>query len=319
VIAVLAGGVGAARFLRGLVQVVEPADIVAVVNTGDDTMLHGLAISPDLDTVTYTLAGAIDSDRGWGLAGETWTVMEALKRYESCRPAGSSAAGTWFSLGDQDLATHLYRTHRLAEGAPLSTVTAEIAAAWGLAVRLLPMTDHPVRTRVTLAQGGEIGFQEYFVGRAHDVAIASVRFAGVEAAPAAPGVLAALDGADVIVIAPSNPIVSIGPVLAVPGVRDVLHRRRHDVVAVSPIVGGRALKGPADRMLRELGMTADAVAVAHTYRDVAGTIVVDTVDAGLVDPIEAEGVHAVVTDTVMATPAVAATLARTTIGARAAP
>jgi LPPG:FO 2-phospho-L-lactate transferase len=241
--------------------------------------------------------------------------MDALKRYEAARPAGSTAGGTWFNLGDQDLATHLYRTQRRAEGAPLSTVTAEIAAAWGLGVRLLPMTDQPVRTRVALAEGGEVGFQEYFVGRAHDVAISGVRFDGVDAAVAGPGVLDAIDGADVVVIAPSNPIVSIGPILAVPGVRHALVRRRHQVVAVSPIVGGRALKGPADRMLRELGMAADAVGVARSYREVAIGLVVDAVDADLAAAVEAEGVRCVVTDTVMATPAIAAALARTTIGA----
>jgi LPPG:FO 2-phospho-L-lactate transferase len=313
VITVLCGGVGAARFLAGLVQVVPPADIAAVVNTGDDTVLHGLAISPDLDTVTYTLAGAMDPERGWGLAGETWAAMGALERYGAVRPDGSSAAGTWFSLGDRDLATHLYRTHRLAEGAPLSTVTAEIARAWGLALRLLPMTDDPVRTMVDVAGEGEIGFQEYFVGRQHSVPITGVRFAGIDAAVAGPGVLDAITAADVVVVAPSNPVVSIGPLLAVPGLCERLVGRRDDVVAVSPIIGGKAIKGPADRMLGELGVPVSAAGVARWYRDIAGTLVIDTEDAALVTEVEEQGVRAVVTDTIMSTPERAAALARKVI------
>jgi LPPG:FO 2-phospho-L-lactate transferase len=313
VIAVLAGGVGAARFLRGLVQVTE--SITAVVNTGDDTVLHGLTICPDLDTVTYTLAGAIDPDRGWGLAGETWRAMGALDRFARVRPAGSGAGATWFGLGDADLATHLYRSHRLAEGATLSEVTAEVTEAFGIAARLLPMSDDRVETRVAVAGEGEIGFQEYFVGRRHAVPIAGVRFAGAEAARPAPGVVAALEEAAVVVIAPSNPIVSIGPILAVPGVRDVLVARRDAVVAISPIVAGAALKGPADRMLRELGGEASVVEVARRYRDVAGALVIDDADAASATAVEAEGVRCVVTPTVMRTPAVAAELAATALSA----
>jgi LPPG:FO 2-phospho-L-lactate transferase len=313
VITVLCGGVGAARFLAGLVQVVPPADIAAVVNTGDDTVLHGLAISPDLDTLTYPLAGAIEPERGWGLAGETWAAMGALERYAAVRPDGSAAAGTWFSLGDRDLATHLYRTHRLAEGALLSTISAEIARAWGLGVRLLPMTDDPVRTMVDVAGEGEIGFQEYFVGRQHSVPITGVRFAGIEAAGPGPGVLDAIADADVVVVAPSNPVVSIGPLLAVAGVRDRVVARRADVVAVSPIIGGRALKGPADRMLGELGVPVSAAGVARWYRDLAGTLVIDTEDEALVADVEDQGVRAIVTDSIMSTPERAAALARTVI------
>lgn len=312
-IAVLAGGVGAARFLAGLVQVVEPVTITAIVNTGDDTVLHGLSISPDLDTVTYTLAGAIDPERGWGLGGETWRAMAALQRFVAVRPAESGAAATWFNLGDADLATHLYRTHRLGEGAPLSTVTAEIAAAFGLELRLVPMSDDRVETRVTLAGEGEVGFQEYFVGRHHDVAITSVRFAGIEAARPGPGVLEALEDADVVVIAPSNPIVSIGPILDVPGVRDVLAARRHRVVAISPIVAGAALKGPADRMLRELGGVADVTEIARRYRAVAGVLVIDEADEARADAVRAEGLACVVTATVMRSPQIAADLAATTL------
>jgi LPPG:FO 2-phospho-L-lactate transferase len=314
-VAVLAGGVGAARFLTGLVQVVDPGSVTAVVNTADDTVLHGLHVSPDLDTVTYTLAGAIDPERGWGLAGESWQAMGALGRYTPHRPEGSSAGGTWFNLGDRDLATHLYRTGRLAEGAPLSAVAAEVAAAWGVAVRLLPMSDDPVRTVLTVPGEGDLGFQEYFVGRRHSVAVSGVRFDGVAAAAPAPGVLEALERAGAVVIAPSNPVVSIGPILAVPGVREVLAARRASVVAVSPIVGGRALKGPADRLLEELGSESSAAGVARAYAGVCGTLVVDEVDAALAPAVEEAGLACVVTPTVMSSRAVAAALARTVLAA----
>jgi LPPG:FO 2-phospho-L-lactate transferase len=253
-ITVLAGGVGAARFLDGLLQVVEPSEVTAIVNTGDDVILHGLHISPDLDTITYTLAGATDAERGWGLAGETWQAMEGLRRYNGV---------DWFNLGDRDLATHMYRTHRLRDGAGLTEITGEITRAWELGLTLLPVTDDELRTMVTVVDEGEIGFQEYFVRRQHDVAVTDVRFAGADDAAPAPGVLDALTDADVTVIAPSNPLVSIGPVLAVPGVRDAVTVGREHTVAVSPIVGGAALKGPADRMLRELGHDASVVGVAR--------------------------------------------------------
>jgi LPPG:FO 2-phospho-L-lactate transferase len=309
VIAVLSGGVGAARLLAGMQQVVAPSSLTAVVNVGDDLELHGLAISPDLDTVTYTLAGAIDPERGWGLAGETWTVMAALERYAAARPPQSGAAATWFSLGDQDLATHLYRTHRLGEGATLTAVTGEIARALGVEVDILPVTDDRLRTVVTVAGEGELGFQEYFVGRRHDVAITGVRFTGADLARPTEPVRRALDDADVLVIAPSNPIVSIGPLLAVPGVRPQVEARREATVAVSPIVGGRALKGPADRMLAELGHPVSVVGVARLYRDLCATLVVDEIDRALAPDVEAAGLRCVVTDTVMATSQRAAALA----------
>ena len=299
-ITALAGGVGAARLLRGLVRVVAPTDITAVVNTGDDTELHGLHISPDLDTVTYTLAGLNDDERGWGLAGETWSVMDSLDRL---------GGETWFALGDHDLATHLYRTQRLSEGATLSEATSEITAALGVSVRLLPMSDDPVRTRLTLVDGPEVSFQEYFVGRRHAVAVESVRFAGAEAAVPAPGVLAAIADAEVVVVCPSNPIVSIGPVLAVPGVADALAARRRDVVAVSPIIAGVALKGPADRLLRELGHEPSVVGVARLYANFVGTLFVDHADSASADAVEACGVRCVVAPTVMHTPDHAAALA----------
>ena len=312
----VAGGVGAARLLAGLVEVVDPAGVTAVVNTGDDVVLHGLFVSPDLDTVTYTLARAINPETGWGLAGETWRAMEALDRYGAVAPAGSQAGQTWFRLGDADLATHLYRTARLAEGAPLSAVTAEVTAAWGLSLRLVPMSDDRVETRVTLAdEGVEVGFQEWFVGRRHASPVAALRFAGAEAARPAPGVLEALGAADRVVVCPSNPLVSVGPVLAVPGVREALAARRDDAVAVSPIVAGRALKGPADRLLAELGHEPSVVGVARLYAPLVAALVVDEADAALASRVEAEGVRCVVAPAVMTGPPEAAALARATLAA----
>ena len=308
-IAVLAGGVGAARLLQGLSLVRPPDDLAAVVNTGDDTVLHGLHISPDLDTVTYTLAGVDNPDTGWGLADETWQAMDALERL---------GGPTWFRLGDRDLGTHLYRTGRLADGAGLAEVTAAITDGFGIATRLLPMSDDRVSTRVTLADTGtEVGFQHYFVGLQHAVPISGVRFDGAEQARPGPGVVDALAAAETIVIAPSNPIVSIGPILAVPGIADTVRERRKDTVAVSPIIAGRALKGPADRMLAELGHEPSVVGVARLYRDLAAPLVIDAADADRAAEVEAEGVRCIVTDTVMRTPAIAASLADQTLaGAR---
>ena len=304
-ITVLAGGVGAARLLAGLVQVVPPATVTAVVNVGDDTVLHGLHISPDLDTVIYTLAGAVNPDTGWGLRDETWQAMAMLERY---------GGPSWFRLGDRDLGTHLYRTGRLADGARLSTVTAELARAWGLEVRLLPATDDQLRTMVTVAGEGEIGFQDYFVRRQHAVAIESVRFDGAAAASPAPGVLDAIAEAAHVVIAPSNPIVSIGPVLAVPGVRDALREARERTVAVSPIVAGAALKGPADRMLAELGHEVSVVGVARLYAEIASVLVIDEADRELAEAVEDTGMRCVVTPTIMSSPAAAAALASAVVG-----
>jgi LPPG:FO 2-phospho-L-lactate transferase len=305
VITALAGGVGAARFLRGLLAVVPPDEVTAIVNTGDDIVLHGLHISPDLDTVTYTLAGAIDPERGWGLAGETWAAMEALERYRG---------NTWFRLGDKDLATHMHRTQRLGEGATLSEVTAEIVAGWGLGLRVLPVTDDRLETRVVV-DGVEIGFQEYIVGRQHSVPVSEVRFAGVEAAAPGPGVLDAVAGSERVIVCPSNPIVSIGPVLAVRGVREAVTARRSRTIAVSPIIAGRALKGPADRMLTELGHEASVVGVARLYAPFASTLVVDEADADQAAAVEAEGIRCVVAPTVMHGPAEAAALAKVVLAA----
>ncbi|MDQ6928169.1 MAG: 2-phospho-L-lactate transferase [Actinomycetota bacterium] len=311
----LAGGVGAARFLSGLVDVVDPARIVAVVNTGDDVVLHGLHVSPDLDTVMYTLADAVNPETGWGLTGETWNVMEALERFTPSAPAGSMAAMTWFRLGDRDLATHLFRTQRLREGAPLSVITAELTTAWGVGLRLLPMTDDPVETRVVVAGEGEIGFQDYFVGRMHAVSVEEVRFPGAEKAEPAPDVVDSISNADVVVVCPSNPIVSIGPILAVPGVLDALTRRRGHSVAISPIIAGQALKGPAARLMSELGHEPSVVGVARIYAPFAGTLVIDEADRQLAPAVEAEGVRCVVAPTVMHGAPEAAALARVTLAA----
>ena len=305
-IAALAGGVGAARLLRGMVEVMPPSDITAIVNTGDDTVLHGLHISPDLDTVMYTLADAINPETGWGLADETWRVMESL---------GRLGGVTWFNLGDQDLATHCYRTQRLSEGASLGQVTAELARSWGVGIRLVPVTDDPLRTRLQLVGGPEVGFQEYFVRLHHDVAVSAVRFAGAEEARPGPGVLEALDTAEVIVVCPSNPVVSIGPLLAVPGMEQHLVSLRERIVGVSPIVAGAALKGPADRLLREMGFESSVVGVARWYAPWMGTLVIDEADAALAGAVESEGVRCLVAPTIMSSVEHAATLSRTVLDA----
>ena len=313
-ISVLAGGVGAARFLRGLAGVVPHGDITAIVNTADDTVVHGLSVSPDIDTVTYTLSGAIDPERGWGLRNETWRAMESLDRFAPVRPAASHAGERWFNLGDTDLATHFYRTARLAEGASLADVTDEIRRAFGVGVRIVPMTNDPVSTMVHLAPDGSVvSFQEYFVKLRHDVAVKRIELRGIETARFVDPAL--LAGADAVVIAPSNPIVSIGPIRAISGVDGILAARRDSVVGISPIVAGTALKGPADRMLTELGLEATVVGVARLYAPVCGTLVIDEQDAHLRGEVEACGVRCVVTDTIMSKPGVGESLARATMDA----
>jgi LPPG:FO 2-phospho-L-lactate transferase len=309
-LAALAGGVGAARFLAGLVRVVPPSEITAIVNTGDDDEFHGLHVSSDLDSVTYTLAGASNIAQGWGLEGETFATLDALGRY---------GVDTWFRLGDKDIATHLFRTERLRAGAPLSEVTAEITHAWGLEVRLLPMTDDRVRTRITVAREGgrteELAMQRWFVGERAESPVRSVRFEGASEATAAPGVLDALRTADTIVLCPSNPVISIGPILAVPGIRDVLVERRARVVGVSPIVGGAPVKGPADRLMAPLGIDVSCVGVARVYAEFCSSLVIDAVDAARAPEVEAAGVRAVVADTMMRSPEIAAALAEQTLAA----
>ncbi|WP_419932654.1 2-phospho-L-lactate transferase [Candidatus Poriferisodalis sp.] len=308
-VAVLAGGVGAARFLRGLLRVRRPTDVTAIVNVGDDFTLHGLNISPDLDTVTYTLASVINPETGWGRAGESWRVLTEL---------GRLGGQDWFQLGDLDLALHLYRTQRRSEGASLSQVTGEIAASFGLELTLLPVSDDQIQTRITPAEptgAAEIDFQDYFVAQRHGISIRAVRFAGIDTARPAPGVIEALWGSAVVVVAPSNPFVSIGPVVDVPGVREVLAQRRHSVVAVSPIVGGASIKGPAGAMMTELGHEASAVGVARLYAEFAGTLVIDDADRDLAPAVSDAGMSPVVADTIMSSPERAAALARTTLEA----
>lgn len=308
-LAALAGGVGAARFLRGLVRVTDPAELVVVVNTADDEVFHGLHVSPDLDSVVYTLAGAAEPVRGWGLADESFRCLEALGRY---------GTPTWFSLGDRDLATHLYRTERLRSGAALSTVTAEIADAWGVRPRVVPMTDDRVSTVITThgpAGPHELRMQEWFVRERAEPPVAAVRFDGASTARPAPGVIDALEAADTIVVCPSNPVISIGPVLAVPGVRDVLVRRRDHVVAVSPIIAGAPVRGPADRLMAPLGIEVSCVGVAAAYHDLCAALVLDTADRARAAEVEALGVRAVVAETLMTDDRVAAALARDALAA----
>lgn len=315
-IAVLAGGGGAPKYMRGLAMVVPPAEVVGIVNTGDDLTLHGLRISPDLDSCTYVLSGSVNPETGWGLAGESWHAMGALERFAAVVPDGSHAGTTWFRLGDHDLATHLYRTARLAEGADLAMVTGEVTRAFDLDVRLLPMTTDRVATMVTVDDGGaarEISFQDYFVGRRHDVPVRAVRLDGIERARPGPGVLDAIASADRVVIGPSNPYVSIGPILAVAGVADAVAARRDDVVAVSPIVAGAAVKGPAARMMAELGEEPSVGGIARRWSAVAGTLVIDESDAGSARAVEDAGMRCIVAPTVMHEPADAATLARVTL------
>jgi LPPG:FO 2-phospho-L-lactate transferase len=310
VLATLAGGVGAARFLAGLIRVVPADDVFAIVNTGDDDEFHGLHVAPDLDSVTYTLAGASNTVQGWGLEGETFATLDALARYD---------VPTWFRLGDKDLATHLYRTQRLRAGAKLSEVTAEISAAWSVRAHLMPMTDDPVRTRITVRRDDgtteELAMQRWFVGERAEPPVVGVRFDGAESARPAAGALEVLRRADAIVICPSNPVISIGPILAVPGIRDVLVERRERVVAVSPIVGGAPVKGPADRLMAPLGIDVSCVGVARSYSEICSALVIDAVDRERASEVAAAGVRAVVTDTMMRSPEIAAALAAETLAA----
>ena len=306
-ITTLAGGVGAARFLRGLLAVRPGSEVTAITNVADDFRLHGLAISPDLDTVTYTLAGQVNPETGWGRVGESWRVLDELERY---------GGQTWFRLGDLDIALHLYRTQRLEEGATLSQITAEVASAHGLGLTLLPVSDDPIRTRLVVRGEGLMDFQEWFVARRHEPPVEAVEFAGADTARPAPGVVEAIDSADVVVIAPSNPVVSISPVLAVPGVGEAVRARREHTVAVSPIVGGRALKGPAAELLTELGSESSVVGIARWYAAEIATLVIDEVDAAHAPAVEAEGVRCVVAPTVMHDAVAAATLASVVLEAR---
>ncbi|MBI3667116.1 MAG: 2-phospho-L-lactate transferase [Acidobacteria bacterium] len=304
-IVALAGGVGAARFLEGLASVVAPSRIYIVGNTGDDAEIHGLPICPDLDTVSYTLAGLAHPERGWGIRGDTFHCLQALTRLR---------AATWFQLGDRDVATHLYRRERLRQGATLSQVTREIRAALGIRAEMVPMSDSPVRTRI-ITRRGELEFQNYFVRRKARDAVLGVRYEGAEQARPAPGVLEAIHGAAGIVVCPSNPIISIGPILAVPGIREALRQTPAPVAAISPIVGGRALKGPAARMMKSMGWRASAAQVAELYRDFLDVFVLDGVDRDEARRVEALGIRTVVTNTIMSGVPQKKALARTVLKA----
>ncbi len=296
---------GGARFLRGLSRRTEPGRLTVIGNTGDDDCFFGLHVAPDLDTLVYTLAGRSDPVRGWGLAGDTFQGLAQIRRL------GGPA---WFQLGDRDLATHMVRTMRLHAGWPLSRVTAAIARALGARARVLPMSDDPVRTFVH-TERGRLAFQEYLVQRRARGRVQRIEIAGGRTARPAPGVLAALDTAQAIVIAPSNPLVSIGPMLAIPALRTALRRRRVPAAAVSPLVGGRAVRGPLHRMLRGLGMEVSPRGVARLYRGLIDVFVLDRVDAAWAPRLERLGLRVVVTDTIMRTPAHAARLAGVVLGA----
>ncbi|MCF4122115.1 2-phospho-L-lactate transferase [Antribacter sp. KLBMP9083] len=288
-VTLLAGGVGGARLAHGLDLALGPDDLTVVVNVGDDTTLHGLEISPDLDTVVYTLAGLNDEDRGWGLRGETYATLQQM---------GRLGEDTWFTLGDKDLATHVVRTARLRAGTPLSEVTAQIAASLGVRPRIIPVTDDHLATFVD-TPSGRLGFQEYFVGRQHADAVLGLHFEGADDARPAPGVLDALTGADLVVVAPSNPFLSVEPLLAVPGVRDALASTRARRVAVSPIVGGQAIKGPAAQILESLGHEVSALGVARLYTGLVDVLCLDRVDSLLAPAIADLGLDVLVTDTIM--------------------
>jgi LPPG:FO 2-phospho-L-lactate transferase len=288
-IVVLSGGVGGARFLRGLVDVVDPATVTVVANVGDDLERFGLHVSPDLDSILYTLAGVADDERGWGRAEETWNALEEI---------GRLGGETWFQLGDRDIGLHLVRAEALARGEPLSAITARVAERFGLAVRLVPATDDRLRTQVDTPAGG-FTFQEWFVGRRHSDPVDRVWFEGAETARPAPGVLDALDGAELLLIAPSNPFISIWPILAVEGIRGALERRRVPCVAVSPLIAGRAVKGPADRMLTRLAGGTEPVRVATCYQGLIDVLVLDESDASGAPEVERTGVRPVVTRTLM--------------------
>lgn len=299
----LAGGVGGAKFAHGLAQILSPEQLTIIVNTGDDFEHLGLHIAPDLDTVMYTLAGVANPETGWGRAQETWSFMQAIAQL---------GGPTWFRLGDRDLATHVERTRRLRAGQSLTHVTAALCAALGVRPLLLPMSDAPVRTWVDTDEG-ELEFQEYFVHRRCEPRVRAVRWVGLDSALPSPAVLSALETAALIVFCPSNPFLSLDPILNLPGVRERIAARR--AVAISPIVGGQALKGPAAKMLGELGLEVSALSVAAHYRDLLSGFVLDDVDAALRPRVEALGMRVWTTDTIMRTEVDRARLARTVLNA----
>jgi LPPG:FO 2-phospho-L-lactate transferase len=285
----LAGGVGGAKLLVGLQETLDPGSLTAIVNTADDAEIYGVHISPDIDIVTYWLAGIADKERGWGIKNDSFTIVEALERL---------GAETWFRLGDRDLTTCLYRTDRIHQGGTLAEVTSEVAGRLGVRARILPMSDDPVRTEIVTSDDRRLKFQEYFVKERTEPDVAAVHFVGIDQAHPTPGVLEAIADADRVMLCPSNPIVSIGPILAIAGVLDAL-RAHTDVVAVSPIIQGSALKGPADRLLTSLGFRSTASGVAELYRDFCSTFVIDSSDEAEIEKIEATGMSVFATDTIM--------------------
>ena len=300
-VVVLSGGVGGARFVRGLVDAVDPREVTVIGNVGDDVEVLGLHVSPDLDSILYALAGLNDEERGWGRAGETWRALETVR---------TLGGEDWFQLGDLDLGLHLVRTQALRGGEPLSAVTLRLAEALGIEARVLPATNDRLRTWLT-TPAGEFPFQEWFVARGHRDEVDAVRFQGN--AEAAPGVLEAVDEAELLLVAPSNPYVSIGPILAVRGIRDALARRRVPAVAVSPLIGGRAVRGPADRMLSRLAGGTTPGHVAGTYRGLIDALVVDEADA---DDLDGLGdVRPIVARTLMSDPDARRRLAEAALGA----
>lgn len=299
----LAGGVGAARFLRGLVRVIDPARLTVIVNTGDDDEFFGLSVSPDLDTITYTLAGAVDAGKGWGLPDETFRCLTALGRYYP---------ENWFGLGDADLATHLFRTQQLRQGKTLSEVTTAIARTWDVKSTVLPMSNDPVRTFVH-TEAGALPFQEYFVKRQSEGTVSKVELRGIDNAAPAPGVCDAIRSAHLVIFPPSNPIVSIGPILALPGVRSALQETVAPVVAISPLVAGKPIKGPADRLLGGLGIDVSVVGVVGLYRDFLDTFVIDTQDSQQQSRLKELGISVIVTDTIMSDMEKSVALAQTIV------
>jgi LPPG:FO 2-phospho-L-lactate transferase len=306
-ITALAGGVGASKLLLGLHDVIEPRDLTVIVNTGDDITLHGLKISPDLDIVTYTLAGIVDEAKGWGYRGETFHALKRLEVFGRIN---------WFNLGDRDLATHIHRSAMLAEGKSLSDAAEAIRLALGVKTRILPMCDEPMPTMIDTAEG-ELHFQEYLVKRRAEPVVRGIRFDGAEKARPAKGVLEAIRDADRILICPSNPLISIGPILAVPGIREALRGRKEIVIAVCPIVGGKSLKGPSDKMLAELGHEPSALGVAKLYADFSGTFVIDPADKARANGIRKLGMKVEVVPTVMTTRAQKRKLARSLLALKA--
>lgn len=304
-VVVLSGGVGGARFASGVASLVGQENLTVIVNVGDDVDLLGLRVSPDLDIVTYTLAGLVDEEKGWGFAGDTFNLIQQLRAY---------GFEVWMKLGDRDLATHLYRTLRLREGATLSEVTNEIRMRLGVKSRILPVTNDRVTTMVELEDGRVVSFEEYFVKLGFRPGVRSVVYKGCGSARPAPGVLEEIQGSDAVIIGPSNPIASIMPILCVKGVRrSVMLKER--VAAVTPIVGGRALKGPADKMMRELGLEASVLGVAKLYKGVASLMVIDEVDSGYESDVRRLGFRVVVTDTLMKDAGSRLRLARTVLNA----